>query len=63
MLVIDMSPYTYGNAPNGTRGAVVAMIWENGNGEQIDVSHIWDGEHRESSTWFYFDDEGNLVTL
>ena len=42
---------------------LIGMTWNNGDGKGIDVSHIWDGEHRESSTWFYFDDEGNLVTL
>ncbi len=63
MLTIDMGVSAASSNLTFARGEVVAMTWENGNGELINVSHIWDGEHRESSTWFYFDDEGNLVTL
>lgn len=41
---------------------IVGMTWYDG-AEVHDISHMWDGTHRRSSTWFYFDENGTLVTL
>ena len=48
--------------PDSFTCEIGGITWYDGE-NLIDVSHLWDGTHRESSTWFYFDESGSLVTL
>ena len=50
------------SGPDSFTCEIEGITWYDGE-SLIDVSHLWDGIHRESSTWFYFDEGGKLVTL
>lgn len=53
---------SFGSTGGFSGYVIIGMTWYDGT-EVHAISHMWDGAHRQSSTWFYFDENGTLVTL